>query len=97
MSKKLGCSRSTVRNILKDSKNPMLNYKRKKRPDRTSLQRLLARRKCRRLYYKYCDHSSIMDDESYFTFAHSTLTGNNNFFKTSDDVKYFNKANYEKK
>ena len=30
MSKKLGCSISTIRNILKNSKKPVLNYKRKK-------------------------------------------------------------------
>ena len=43
-----------------------------------------------------------MDDVSYFTLANSTLTGNNSFYsndvsKTSDDVKYYNKAKYEKK
>ena len=40
LSKKLGCSRSAMRNILKDSKKPILNYKRKIGPDRTSLKRL---------------------------------------------------------
>ena len=49
MSKKLGCSRSAIRNILKDSKKPILNYKRKKRPNRISLQHLLALQKCQRL------------------------------------------------
>ena len=42
-----------------------------------------------------------MDDKSYFTLANCTLTGNNSFYlndvsKMSDDVKYYNKAKYEK-
>ena len=43
-----------------------------------------------------------MNDESYFTLANSTLTDNNSFYsndvsKASDNVKYCNKAKYEKK
>ena len=43
-----------------------------------------------------------MDDESFFTLANSTLTGNNSFYsndvcKMSDGVKYYNKQNIKKK
>jgi hypothetical protein len=72
----LNCSKSTIQNILKMRKNPILCYKRTKRPDRTPIQRLVARPKCRHLYFNIRVHQFIIDDESYFTLSNANLSGN---------------------
>ena len=81
---------------------PILCYKRTKRPDRTPIQRLVARRKCRHLFLNYREHQFIIDDESYFTLSNANLSGNDTFYSnnrnmTANDVKYYNKAKYEPK
>jgi transposase len=43
--KKFKCSHETIRGILQKMKKPILSYKRKKRPNRTPVQRLVARPK----------------------------------------------------
>ena len=94
--KKFKCSHSTIRNILRKMKKPILCYKRTKRPNRTPVQRF------RRLLEKYRDCEFIMDDESYFTLSNSVLTGNDSYYssdknQTPDTVKYIDKAKYEQK
>ena len=81
-------------------KNPILCYKRTKRPDRTPIQRLVARPKCRHLYFNIRVHQFIIDDESYFTLSNANLSGNdilysNNRNITANGVKYYDKAKYE--
>ena len=81
-------------------KNPILCYKRTKRPDRTPIQRLVARPKCRHLYFNIRVHQFIIDDESYFTLSNANLSGNDTFYSsyrnlTDTDVKYYDKAKYE--
>ena len=43
-------------------KKPILFYKRTKRPNRTTVQRLVARPKCRQLYKIYRKYDFIIDD-----------------------------------
>ena len=102
VAKSLNCSKSTIQNMLKMRKNPILCYKRTKRPDRTPIQRLVARPKCRHLYFKFREHQFIIDDESYFTLSNANLSGNDIFYSnnrniTANDVKYYDKAKYEPK
>ena len=81
---------------------PILCYKREKRPNRTPVQRFVARPKSRRLLQVYRNVDFILDDESYFTLSNSVLTGNDSYYTddknlTPDDVKYIDKAKYEEK
>ena len=84
--KKLNCSHKTIWNILKNMKKPILCYKRKRRPNRTPIQRLVARPKCRKLLEKYRRHNFILDDESYFTLSNSTLTGNDSYYSSDRKI-----------
>jgi hypothetical protein len=100
--KKFKCSHETIRGILQKMKKPILCYKRKKRPNRTPVQRLVARPKCKRLLQTYRDSDFILDDESYFTLSNSTLSGNDTYYSndrtlTPDDVKHHDKSKYEPK
>jgi len=45
-------------------------------PDRSEVQKLMAKKKCRNLTEKFAKHDWIIDDESYFNFSHSSLVGN---------------------
>ena len=100
--RKFKCSHITIRNILRKMQKPILCYKREKRPNRTPVQRLVARPKSRRLLQVYRNVDFILDDESYFTLSNSVLTGNDSYYTddknlTPDDVKYIDKAKYEEK
>ena len=100
--KKFNCSHETIRGILKKMKKPILCYKRTKRANRTPVQRLVARPKCRWLLQNYKNSEFIIDDESYFTLSNSLLTGNDSYYSndrtlTPDDVKHYDKAKYEPK
>lgn len=71
-------------------------------PDRTLEQAGEAKTKCRILTEKYNNFQWILDDESYFTLGHSSLSGNSFFYssdvaKSTAKVKYVKKAKYEKK
>ena len=100
--KKFNCSHETIRVILQKMKKPILNFKRTKRPNRTPVQRLVARPKCRRLLQNFKNSNFILDDESYFTLSNSTLTGNDSYYSndrtlTPNDVKHYDKSKYEPK
>jgi transposase len=71
-------------------------------PDRTLEQAAAAKTKCRIITEKYKNFQWILDDESYFTLSHSSLSGNSFFYssdvtKSSSKVRYVRKAKYEKK
>ena len=83
-------------------KKPILCYNRKKRPNRTPVQRLVARPKCKRLLQANRNSDFILNDESYFTLSNSTLSDNDTFYSndrtlTPDDVKHYDKSKYEPK
>ena len=91
MAFKLNCCQWYVGHILKKYTN-IKCLKKYKKPQMTVLQKKQARPKCRRLLKKFADHDFIMDDESYFTLSHTTLSGNNRFYssnvcKTPDLIK----------
>ena len=97
--KKFNCSHETIRVILQKMKKPILCYKRKKRLNRTPVQRLVARPKCKRLLQAYRNSDFIMDDESYSPLSNSTLSGNATFYSNDrtlkpDDVKHYDKSKY---
>jgi hypothetical protein len=71
-------------------------------PDRSEVQKLMAKRKCRNLTKKFAKNDWVIDNESYFNLSHSYLAGNDNYYtsdfdKTSNSVKYQKKSKYEKK
>ena len=71
-------------------------------PDRTLEQAVAAKTKCRILNEKYKNFQWILDDESYFTLGHSSLSGNSFFYssdvlKSTSKVKYVKKDKFEKK
>ena len=68
----------------------------------TALQKAQLRPECRKLLRKYRGYNFILDDESYCTLSHTTLSGNDIFYsndiqKTPDDVKNKYQSKYEKK
>jgi len=95
------CSPSFINYTLK-TKTTIKKRKKMKIPKRTDGQKASAQTKCGRLYRISCEKSIILDDESYFTLAHSTINSNNIFYssnvsQTSPTVKYMPTAKYEKK
>lgn len=98
----IGCSKTTVHRILKSLPKPIKCYKRLKKPKRTALQLVLARPKCTRIYKKYAQHDFILDDEAFFTFANTTLSGNDTFYSDDpknapDNVQHYHKSKFEQK
>ena len=66
-----------------------------------SEQRAVARTKCSRLCRIFQNKLCIMNDESYFTLAHTSINGNDRFYTSDFDstpatVKYSPTAKYEK-
>ena len=99
--KKLNCHHTTIGRILKKFSDITCKKKLKK-PLMTEQQKKKARPKCRKLVEKYRKIDFLMDNESYFTLANTTLAGNDRFYsdnleKTPDSVKYKYKAKFEKK
>jgi transcriptional regulator with XRE-family HTH domain len=99
--RKLGSSQSTISRILKE-RTEIVCRKRTKRPLLSDKQKLAARPKCRRLHQDYKGDDFILDDESYFTLANTTLAGNDRFYsddlsKTPDSIKNKYKSKYEQK
>ena len=74
---------SLVNKTLK-TKTEIRCKKKKKIPERTDAQKQKARERCGKLFRKFQVFSWIIDDESYFTLKHSTISGNDNFY--SSDV-----------
>jgi hypothetical protein len=77
-------------------------YKKKKIPSRTDSQIARIKPLCRHLYRNFRNLEWILDDESYFTFGNTTLSGNDGFYSsdvsaTPSDVKYAAKKKYEEK
>ena len=76
--------------------------KKAKRPKMTQQQKQAARPKCKRLYDNFKNIDFIIDDESYFTFAHTSLPGNDRFYSSNtesapESVRYKFKQKYEPK
>lgn len=94
------CTQQTISNSLK-----RLNIKARKKkriPHRDERQISEAKRLCGRLYRKFSNCSWVIDDESYFTLSHSTISGNNIFYTSNVDntppsVKFSTKKKFEKK
>ena len=65
----------------------------------TELQQKLARPKCRKLLATFGKNDFIIDDESYFTLSHTTLSGNDRFYlsKTPNSIKNKYIAKHEQK
>lgn len=100
--KKIGCHHSYISKMLKGMKKPIRCYKRTKRPKRTPFQMMVSRGKCGRMFKKYRRDIFVMDDESYFTLANATLSGNDTFYSsdrrlTPNDVFYWDKAKFDEK
>jgi len=99
--RKFNCSQPYIFKTLKRKSN-IKKRKKKKIPKRTENQKAKAQTLCGRLYRKSENKSFILDDESYFTLAHSTISGNNIFYssdvsKTPANVKYRTVAKFEPK
>ena len=102
--RKFGISVGYVNKLLKtDQLGCIVKCRKKiKIPDRSEVQKLMAKRKCRNLTEKFAKHDWVIDDESYFGLSHGSLVGNDNFYtsdfdKTPNSVKYQTKSKYEKK
>ena len=90
--RKFNCSQKHICKTLA-TKTQMRTRKKMKIPMRSEKQKALARTKCSRLFQKLQNRTCIIDDESYFTLAHTSLNGNDRFYtsdvkKTPASVKY---------
>ncbi len=101
LAKTFECSQQYISKTLKNK----LKINRRKKIDiaqRTSKQQDEAKTKCSILYRKYKNFEWILDDESYFTFSHATICGNDAYY-TSDPkstpatVKYRPRKKFESK
>lgn len=102
LARKFGISNSTVHGIL--SKNNVIYRKRRRAPKYTAEQLEKIPICCRALRRNHFANGKfiILDDESYFTFSHHELSGNDGFYTdnieaTPDDVKYAGKSKFEPK
>ncbi|XP_031621601.1 uncharacterized protein LOC116339710 [Contarinia nasturtii] len=102
LSRKFGISKSTVHRILK--KNNVFHRERKQAPKYTPRQLEIIPKCCRALRDKHFANAKfiILDDESYFTFSHHELSGNDGFYTdnieaTPDNVRYAGKSKFEPK
>jgi len=83
--RKFGISVAYVNKLLKsDQLGCIVKCREKiKIPDRSEVQKLMTKRKCRNLTKKFAKHDWVIDNESYFNLSHSYLVGNDNYY-TSD-------------
>ena len=102
LGRKFGISHSTVHRILTKTK---ISYRKRKRAPKYSDRQLeIIPKCCCALGDKHFAHGKfiVLDDESYFTFSHHELSGNDgyytgNFETTPDNVKYAGKTKFELK
>ena len=95
------CNQSHISKTLK-KKCGIRVYKKKKIPKRTDTQRAKIQTLCSRLFQQLQGKSCLMDDESYFTFRHSTINGNGNFYSsdpsaTPSNIKCSPRSKFEPK
>jgi len=102
LSRKFGVSNVTIHNILK--KNNIFYRKRKRAPKYTLKQLEKIPKCCRALRDKHFANGTfiVLDDESYFTFSHHELSGNDGFYTddikvTPNNVKFSGKEKFEPK
>ena len=101
VARKLNCTQQYVSKILK--KYTSIKCRRKCRQPKRTIKQIKERRpKCRKMYYKYKNKTFILDDESYFTLANTTLSGNDIYYSDNpenapDDVKFKLISKYEPK
>lgn len=99
--RKFNTVQSHISVTLRDKTN-VRYYKKKTIPSRTDSQIARIKPLCRNLYRNFRNLEWVLDDESYFTFGHTTLSGHDGFYSsnvsaTPSDVKYAAKKKYEKK
>lgn len=95
------CNQSHISKTLK-KKTAIRARKKTTIPKRNEQQRGVAQTKCARLHHNYGGRDFIMDDESYFTLAHSSIGGNATFYtsnitETPATVKFSFKEKYQPK
>lgn len=95
---KFGCTQQYVSQTLRE-KTSIRRYRKKTIPDRTEAQKMAAQPKCSTLVHKYRNFEWILDDESYFTLANTTIDSNKCYYSSDRDqaperVKYAKKAKY---
>lgn len=102
LGRKFGVSHMTVQRILK--KNSVNYRKRKKVPKYNDKQLEKIPKCCRALRLKHFKGKKVivLDDEKYFTFSNSCMSGNDGFYTsciadTPNDVKYKGIAKFEPK
>lgn len=98
---KFGASKSSVHKTLQE-KTCIVYRKKMSIPDRSDTQATLAKTKCGRLLRKFRDEEFILDDESYLTFSHSDMAGNDGFYskkpgKAPADVRFKKRKKFEQK
>lgn len=102
LARKFCVSKTTVHRIL--AKNNVIYHKRRRAPKYTAKQLEKIPICCRALRLNHFANGKfiILDGESYFTFSHHELSGNDGFYTdnieaTPDDVKYAGKSKFEPK
>lgn len=99
--RKFRISQSYVNYIL-STKTEIVYHKKKKIPTRTESQLARIKPLCRHLYRNFRNFNWVLDDESYFTFANTTLSGNDGFYSsdvsaTPSNAKFAPKKKFEEK
>jgi transposase len=100
-SRRFDCSQPYICHILKH-KTEIRFHKKKNIPSRDDGQLAKIKPRCRFLYRNFRNFQFILDDESYFTLANTTLNGNNGFYSSDvsaspNDVKFAKKKKYDDK
>lgn len=102
LARNFGVSKDTVHRVLK--KNKVIYRKRRRAPKYTVKQLEKIPKCCRALRLNHFANGKfiILDDESYFTFSHHELSGNDGFYTdnieiTPDNIKYASKSKFEPK
>lgn len=99
--RKFNCSQKHISKTL-STKLSISARKKIRIPKRSEQQKEQAQTKCSRLFQKLQGKLCIIDDESYFTLAHTNINGNGRFYtsdisKTPSNIKFKPVEKYPKK
>ncbi|XP_065662716.1 uncharacterized protein LOC136085346 [Hydra vulgaris] len=101
VAQRFDCVQLYISKILKNKTN-IRYYKKKTIPHQSESQLARIKLLCRHIYRNFWNFDFVLDDKSYFTYANTTLAGNDGFYSsdvssTTSDVKFKRKKKYEKK
>ena len=101
VARRFDCDQSYISKILKNKTN-IRYYKKKKIPHQSKSKLAQIKPLCWHIYRNFRNFDFVLDDKIYFTYANTTLAGNDGFYSsdvssTTSNVKFKRQKKYEEK